>query len=62
MKKELSIHELQKLREANVISNNEIAYRAGDLVVAEDLNTKSIRVLENVESILVESNRRILKG
>jgi len=52
----------KKLREANIISENEVAYRNGDLIVAENLQTKSIRVLQGVESLITESNRRILKG
>ena len=62
MKKELAPQELAKLRDANIISESEIAYRNGDLIVAEDLKTKSIRVLQGVESLITESNRRILKG
>ena len=62
MKKNLSIEELKKLRDANIILDIEIAYRAGDLVVAENLDTQSIRVLTGIESLLAESNRRVLKG
>ena len=47
------------LRSRGVILKNEIAYRVGDLIVAENVVTRERRVLE---SIVSESAKRVLKG
>ncbi len=60
--KELNSSELQKLREAGVLSQNEVAFFTGDLFVAENVITKDRRILESVEKILQEKNQRLLKG
>ena len=53
--------DLEKLREKGVITQNEIAFVAGDVVVAENVVTRERRVL-STGALLLESTRRILKG
>lgn len=57
----LGSEELSSLRQQNLISENEFAYRAGDLIVAENPTTGEKRVIGN-SSLLKETNRRVLKG
>ena len=60
---ELKNEELRLLREAGALKENEVAFRTGDLVVAEDVLSKARRVLDDASKILQEnSNRRVLKG
>ncbi len=61
---ELKNEELRLLREAGVLKENEVAFRSGDLVVAENVVSKNRRVLEAANEILLKenSNRRVLKG
>ena len=59
---ELNEQQLDTLRVAGIISANEIAYKSGDLIVAEDVVSKTRRVLEGAHNIIAESNKRILKG
>lgn len=60
---ELKNEELRLLREAGALRENEIAFRTGDLVVAEDVLSKARRVLDDASKILQEnSNKRVLKG
>lgn len=59
--KPLSHIDLQKLRQAGIITSQETAIAVGDLVIAENVVSKERRILE-VSSILLESTRRILKG
>lgn len=57
----LSDYELRSLRNHGIINENEIALKAGDLFVAENIATKERRVIPNAKEILTES-KRILKG
>ena len=51
------------LRENGVMSNSEVAYVQGDLLVVVNVTTEEKRVLGKVNSFLNEStNRRLLKG
>ena len=60
---ELKNEELRLLREAGALLENEVAFRTGDLVVAENVLSKQRRLLEDADKILQEnSNRRVLKG
>ena len=60
---ELKNEELRLLREAGTLRENEVAFRMGDLIVAEDVLSKARRVLDNAGKILQEnSNKRVLKG
>ena len=64
MKLQLTKEQLQMLRETSVISNTEIAYVMGDLLVIENVQTGTKRTQTHaiVERVLGENNRRILKG
>ncbi len=57
----LSANELDVLRANNVIESNEIAFRYGDLYVAENVVTRQRRQLQGVAFLLHES-RQVLKG
>ncbi len=51
------------LRERNLMSNTEVAYIQGDLLVIVNATTDSKRVLGRVASYLTESvEKKILKG
>ena len=51
------------LRERKVMTDNEVAYVQGDLLVVVDVTTENKRVLGQVSSFLNESlNRRVLRG
>ncbi len=54
---------LISLREQGFISQEEIAYKKGDLLIAENVITNEKRMLNNVpKTILENSQRKILKG
>jgi hypothetical protein len=57
----LSVNELNILRSNNLITLNEIAFRYGDLYVAEDVVTKERRVLQSA-SLVLNEGRRVLNG
>ena len=61
MEKLVTGNDLTKLRSSGVIAENEIAIVVGDVVVAENVVTKARRVLE-VSGLMLESNRRVLRG
>ncbi len=61
MEKPVSNNDLEKLRKQGLITQQEVALVAGDVIVAENVVTRERRVL-NVGSLLLESNRRVLKG
>ena len=51
------------LRNAGYISKNEIAYKKGDLLIAENVISNEKRVLDNVPGTILEATKkRILKG
>lgn len=54
--------QLNDLRTRGLLNEGEFAYRAGDLVVAENPVTGDKRVLGQVSSVLAESNKRVLRG
>ena len=58
---QLKLNETQYLRDHKLIRETEYAYRAGDLIIAEDPVTGEKRVVGQT-GILTESNRRVLKG
>ena len=59
--KTLSHTDIMKLRETNILNNDEIALLVGDIVVAENVITKQRRTIET-SGLLLEANRRILKS
>jgi hypothetical protein len=62
MQAPLSDDQLRSLREVRIIEQNEIAYKNGDLLVAENVLTKQTRIIGQASSILTEANKRLLKG
>jgi len=60
MEKPVSSNDLVKLRTAKLISDQEVAIVAGDVIVAENVVTKARRILE-IGTLMLESNRRILR-
>ena len=61
MEKPVSNNDLTKLRVANLITNDEVAIITGDVIIAENVLTKERRILE-VGTLMLESNRRVLRG
>jgi len=61
MSNSLSEDQVRVLRESGALLKNEIAFRAGDLIVAENVVTGEKRVLDEARKILSES-RGLLKG
>ena len=49
--------DIQKLRDAGLVNNNEIVLKTGDLFVAENVLTKERRLLKNARSLLSEGQR-----
>lgn len=62
MQTALSDDQLNSLRQSKIIEANEVAYKNGDLLVAENVITKQTRVLGNASNLIAESFRRLLKG
>ena len=58
---QLTERELIDLRDRKLILESEFAYKAGDLIVAENPVTGKKRVIGQA-SMLTETTRRILKG
>ena len=61
MNTHLNQEQISKLRTLGLISEEEVAFVSGDLIVVENVINKSRRILENGKTILNES-RRGLKG
>ncbi len=62
MQTTLSDEQLRTLREGHIIESNEIAYKNGDLLIAENVLTKQTRIVGQAGNILAEANKRLLKG
>jgi hypothetical protein len=60
IEKQLSPNDLQKLRSESIIEDNEVALIIGDVIIAENVVTKTRRVLK-VSGLLLESTRQILR-
>jgi len=58
---QISPSQTSELREKGLLQENEVAFLTGDLVVAENVETKVRRVLGKM-GILSESVKRLLKG
>ena len=58
---QISANQINDLREAGMISEKEIAYVSGDLVVAENVLSGDKRIIGK-SNILSEGSKRILKG
>ncbi len=62
MDQPLNSQSLKKLRDANLISQEEVAFQVGDLLIAENVITKARRILGQSSAVLLESSRTVLKG
>jgi hypothetical protein len=62
MQAALSDDQLRSLREGRIIEQNEIAYKNGDLLIAENVLTKQTRIIGQASNVLAEANKRLLKG
>ena len=60
-KDQLTEIQIRQLRTSGLLQENEYAYRAGDLIIAENPVTGEKRVITQ-NSNLNENNRRVLKG
>ena len=60
-KRILTPQQLGLLREKGLLSEQEVAFVTGDLVIAENALTNERRVVGEVD-LITESSRRILKG
>lgn len=56
----LSDKDNQLLRERGLIQGDEVALRSGDLVIAENVVTKTRRVLSGVGPLLESAPRQVL--
>ena len=57
----LNSQDIQKLRDANLINQNEVVFKIGDLLVAENILTNERRVID-ASTLLLESSKGLLKG
>lgn len=61
-KQTLQAEQIATLRESGILQENEYAYIAGDLVIAEDVTSSSKRVLGKATELLHEGKKRVLLG
>ena len=54
--------QLRNLRERGLLKEEEVAYKSGDLLIAENPITGAKRVLGQTAAILTETAKRVLKG
>lgn len=59
-KQTLTTSDTNKLRTQGLLRENEIAFKEGDVIIAEDPVTGERRVI-NVGNLLLETNRQLLK-
>ena len=57
----LNIQDLNSLRSAGLLNDDEVAYTVGDIVVAENVITKQRRIIQESGRVL-ESKKQLLKG
>jgi len=58
----LTSQQLSNLRERGLISEQEFAYIAGDLLVAENVTSNEKRVVGESALLTESNNKRLLKG
>jgi hypothetical protein len=61
MSQQLSYSDIETLRRQGLLTEQEIAVKNGDIILAENVVTKARRVID-ASGLMLESNRRILKG
>ena len=57
--KQLPERDLQLLRDRQLLNESETAFKEGDVVIAEDLITKTRRII-NITGLVLEANKQIL--
>ena len=58
----ISNNQIEDLRSRGLLKEEEVAFKTGDLVIAENPITGEKRVLGKTAVVLSESNKRVLKG
>jgi hypothetical protein len=58
--KPVTSSDLEKLRQQGLITEQEVALIAGDVILAENVVTKERRIL-NTSNLMLESTRRLLR-
>lgn len=61
MRQQLSDKDVYVLREKGLIKDNEIVFKEGHAIIAEDLQTKQRRIV-NVSGLMLEANKHVLLG
>jgi len=61
MSQQLSYSDIETLRRKGLLTEQEIAVKNGDIILAENVVTKARRVID-ASGLMLESSRRILKG
>ena len=61
-KQQLTNQQLLTLREKGLVSQSEVAFVSGDLLVAENVVSGEKRVIGDASLITESNNRRVLKG
>tara|TARA_B100000131_G_C17992071_1_gene562990 strand:- start:352 stop:543 length:192 start_codon:yes stop_codon:yes gene_type:complete len=60
-KDQLTSEQIEELRAKSLLKETEYAYKAGDLLIAEDPTSGEKRIIGQA-SLLTETSRRVLKG
>tara|TARA_Y100001938_G_C7895442_1_gene331904 strand:+ start:473 stop:658 length:186 start_codon:yes stop_codon:yes gene_type:complete len=61
MEQVVSIRDLERLRAAGIITEQETAYVVGDQIVAENLLSRERRIVQ-APGLMLESRKGLLKG
>ena len=59
MERQLSEKDMQALKQRGLLRESEVAFKDGTLIIAEDLLTKTRRVV-NVTGLMLEANKQVL--
>ena len=62
MKRDITERDLVTLRQRGLILSEETAFWVGDDLIVENVLTKQQRVLGQVAGLVLESQKRVLKG
>ncbi len=58
----LTNNQLSELRQRGLLKNSEVAFLAGDLLIAEDPVTSERRIVGEAKLLAENTNKRVLKG
>lgn len=59
MERQLSEKDMQVLKQRGLLRESEVAFKDGTLIIAEDLLTKTRRVV-NITGLMLEANKQVL--